>query len=429
MTKTWNGLEPLRKHLVALEELTPDPRNARKHGEQNLAAIRSSLARFGQRKPLVAQRAADDRLVVRAGNGTLLAARAEGWTHVAVFVVDEDDRQATAFALADNRSAELAEWDEPQLDVILKELEGLGDDLAGLGWDKDALAQLVDVVAHQRAIAPPGDPDAVEEPPAAPVARTGEIWTLGDHRIACGDSTDAEAVGRLLAGELPRLLLTDPPYGVELDMEWRDRAGHNSLAKAQPSYMRKQGHRNTEISGDTRADWSQAFELVPSLDTAYVWHASSFTIDVGLGLRRIGFELKQQIIWRKPHFALSRQHYHWQHEPAWYARKAKALPFRGTRDQATIWDAASPKMLMTGGDEEKFDHPTQKPIVLYTRPIENHLRRGEVFYEPFSGSGSAIAAAETTGRRCLAMEIDPKYVDVAVNRWEKLTGRKADRKG
>jgi DNA modification methylase len=214
-------------------------------------------------------------------------------------------------------------------------------------------------------------------------------------------------------------------------MEWRDRAGLNGLGPAEASYLQRgDGHRNTAISGDTRADWSDAFELVPSLDTAYVWHASAYSVEVGSGLRRIGFELKQQIIWRKPHFVLSRQHYHWQHEPCWYARKDGAAKFRGSRDQSTIWDAASPKMLMNpaGEREEKVDHPTQKPVALYTRPIENHLEPGECFYEPFGGSGSAIAAAETTGRRCLAIELDPKYVDVIVARWERLSGQQAERR-
>ncbi len=363
-------------------------------------------------------------MVVRAGNATLDAAKQLGWTHLAAVVVDEGDVTATAYAIADNRTAELARWDESALAELLRSLRGDAsiDELV-TGFTAGEIDGLAGAVAGA------ADVDDAPEPPAKPTARLGDLWRLGEHRLVCGDSTDAAAVARVLDGEEPRLLLTDPPYGVELDMEWRDRAGHNSLGAAQKSYMRKKGHRNTEISGDTRADWSAAFELVPSLDTAYVWHAAAFSLEVGQGLRRIGFELKQQIVWRKPHFALSRQHYHWQHEPCWYARKAKALPFRGSRDQSTVWDAASPKMLMNpaGEREEKVDHPTQKPASLYVRPIENHLRRGEVFFEPFGGSGTAIAAAETTGRRCLAVELDPRYVDVIVARWEKLAGKKATR--
>ena len=256
--------------------------------------------------------------------------------------------------------------------------------------------------------------------------KPSQVWTLGANRLMCGDSTNVDDVKRLLDGAEPRLLLTDPPYGVQLDMEWRDRAGLNGMGPAEGSYMKRaEGHQNVSISGDTRADWSEAFELVPSLDTAYVWHASAYSIEVGLGLRRIGFELKQQLIWRKPHFVLSRQHYHWQHEPAWYARKPGAAKFLGSRDQSTIWEAASPKMLMNpaGEREAKVDHPTQKPIVLYTRPIENHLEPNEAFYEPFAGSGTAIIAAEQTSRRCLAMEVDPKFLAVIVQRYLDATGK------
>lgn len=410
----------LRALTVSLDSLHLDAANPRTHNERNLAAIEASLAQFGQRKPIVVQRRG---MVVRAGNGTVLAAQRLGWTELAAVVVDEGDVSAVAFAIADNRSAELAGWDDEVLGDLLGALQEAPDfDHLVTGFSEAEIAQLRGGLTREGL-------DEVLEPPATPVARTGDLWALGEHRLLCGDSTRPADVQRVLEGLAPRLLLTDPPYGVALDMEWRDRAGLNSLAPAQPSYMRKEGHRNTEISGDTRADWSEAFELVPSLDTAYVWHASSFSIEVGQGLRRIGFELKQQIIWRKPHFALSRQHYHWQHEPCWYARKEKALPFRGSHDQPTIWDAASPKMLMTGAAEEKVDHPTQKPAALYTRPIENHLERGEWFYEPFGGSGTAIAAAEETGRRCAAIELDPRYVDVIVARWEKLTGATAERRG
>ena len=287
--------------------------------------------------------------------------------------------------------------------------------------------EIDELVARMKREARGVDPDNVPELPKTPVSKRGDLYVLGKHRLLCGDSTNTADVARLLTGEEPFLLLTDPPYGVELDMEWRDRAGLNGMGPAQPSYMhrRKEGHTNTSISGDTRADWSEAFELVPSLTVAYVWHASAFTIEVGQGLRRIGFRLSQFIVWDKEQLVLSRQHYHWQHEPCWYARKKGSPPFIGPRDQTTIWKARSPKMIMAGSQEERVDHPTQKPVVLYTRPVENHLPMGGLFYEPFGGSGTGIIAAEQTARRCYAMEIDPIYVDVAVQRWERFTGEKA----
>jgi DNA modification methylase len=164
---------------------------------------------------------------------------------------------------------------------------------------------------------------------------------------------------------------------------------------AEPSYMKKRtkGHVETAISGDTRADWSEAFELAPSLEVAYVWHASKFTREVLDGLLRIGFLHHQQIIWNKGRTVLTRTHYWFQHEPA-------GMSERKAGENSTIWDSASPKFIMGGSDEEKYDHPTQKPIDLMPRPILNHLRRGELVYDPFLGSGTMLAAAELTERVC-----------------------------
>jgi DNA modification methylase len=222
-------------------------------------------------------------------------------------------------------------------------------------------------------------------------------------------------------------MVTDPPYGIQLDSEWRDRAGLNGHGPAQPSYMKRrtEGHKNTTISEDTRADWSEAFELVPSVQAAYVWHASKFTREVLDGLLRIGFVHHQQIIWDKGRTVLTRTHYWFQHEPCWYVRKKNAPWFGKAGENSTIWFSPSPKFIMGGSDEEKYDHPTQKPVALMRRPILNHTKPGECVYEPFSGSGTTLVAAESTGRACLAIELDPRYVDVAVLRWQKLTGKSA----
>ncbi len=170
------------------------------------------------------------------------------------------------------------------------------------------------------------------------------------------------------------LMVTDPPYGIELDSEWRDRAGLNGCGPAEASYMknRTEGHTETTISGDTRADWSEAFELVPSLQIAYVWHASKFTREVLDGLLRIGFEHHQQIIWDKGRTVLTRTLYWFQHEPCWFVRKKNAPWYGKAGENSTIWASPSPKFIMGGSDEEKFDHPTQKPVELMRRPILNH---------------------------------------------------------
>jgi DNA modification methylase len=245
--------------------------------------------------------------------------------------------------------------------------------------------------------------------------------------VLCGDCTSPEAVARLLADRKPFLMVTDPPYGIELDSEWRDRAGLNGCGPAEASYMKNRttGHTETTISGDTRADWSDAFALVPSLEVAYVWHASKFTREVLDGLLRIGFLHHQQIIWNKQRTVLTRTHYWFQHEPAWYVRKKNAPWFGKPGENSTIWDSPSPKFIMGGSGEEKFDHPTQKPVELMRRPILNHTKRGELVYEPFLGSGTTLAAAELTERVCLGIEMDPKYVDVIVKRWQGLSNAPA----
>lgn len=393
--------------------------NPRKIAPDQLAALRRSLRTFGAVEPVVANRRSG-RIV--GGHQRVKAAQAEGIAELPVVWVDLEPVAEKQLNLALNRIS--GEWDDAALAKLLEELGSSALDLTG--FDSSEVDELV---AKMKRAAREADPDAVPEPPKIPKSKPGDLYVLGKHRLLCGDSTNAKDVGRVLNGEKPFLLLTDPPYGVSLDMEWRDRAGLNGLGPAQPSYLKKrqEGHENTSISGDTRADWSEAFELVPSLTVAYVWHATAHAIEVGLGLERIGLALSQQIIWDKQRLVLGRQHYHWQHEPCWYARKKGSPPFLGAHDQTTIWAAPSPKMLMNKGGEreEKVDHPTQKPVVLYTRPIENHLKGGGLFYEPFGGSGTGIIAAEMTGRRCFAIELDPRFIDVIVERWEKYTGEKA----
>jgi len=405
-----------------LADLRLDPSNARTHDKRNLGAIRASLEHFGQVEPIVIQKSTGR---VIGGNGRVAVLREMGATEADVVEVDVDDLNATALGIALNKSAELADWDEEILGSLLRTLDADPNfDATLTGFSSAEIERMLGPTAGMC------DADEIPPVPETPVTKQGDIYILGEHRLICGDSTDAAVVARVLDGAEPRLLLTDPPYGVSLDMEWRDRAGLNALGPAEPSYLRSEGHKNTSISGDTKADWSDAFELVPSLDTAYVWHASAHTCEVHSGLVRIGLEPKQLLLWVKPNFVLSRSHYHWQHEPCWYARKAGAAKFRGSRDQSTVWTAASPKMLMNpgGNAEERIDHPCQKPAVLYTRPIENHLEPGDSFYEPFAGSGTGLIAAEQTGRRCLAVEMDPKYCDVIVARFEKFSGKKAERR-
>jgi len=304
--------------------------------------------------------------------------------------------------------------------------------LDAMGFDDAELGQMLAAVEEARGLV---DEDAAPPLPAHPVSRLGDLWLCGkgrnQHRVLCGDATSPKAVARVLRGHEPFLMITDPPYGIELDSEWRDRAGLNGCAPAEASYMkhRTEGHTETTISGDTRADWSEAFALVPSLQVAYVWHASVFTREVLDGLLRISFLYPQQIIWNKGRPVLTRTHYWYQHEPCWYVRKKNAPWYGKAGENTTIWDSPSPKFIMGGSDEEKYDHPTQKPVELMRHPLLNHTRRGESVYEPFLGSGTTMAAAELTERVCYGIELDPKYVDTIVTRWQNLTGDQATLEG
>ena len=331
------------------------------------------------------------------------------------------------------------------------ETKALAELLAGLEPADEELRELLVDLAREHGIdgfqAGLLDPDDVPEIPEEPYVKLGELYVLGDHRLLCGDATNADDVTRLLDGAEPILLATDPPYGVLLDPTWRDGV-YNALGPAEQPYMRvtaqseaneatrarlgrhgrTEGHRNTSLSGDTRVDWSDAFALVPSLRVGYVWHAGVHAAEVAAGLRRIGFDIIGQVIWDKTLFAIGRSWYHWGHEPCWVIRKAGAkVPFLGTRDQSTVWRAPSPKMIMAGSDEEKLDHPTQKPVVLFETPIRNHLRPGGSVCDPFVGSGTAMIAAEALGRRCYAMDIDSRFVQLAIERWRRFTGGEAVR--
>jgi DNA modification methylase len=399
-----------------LDRIKPYPGNPRKRSKKAVEKVAASIREFGVRQPIVV----DEAGVILVGHtrrdAAVLLAMPTFPVHQALGLSEEQKR---AYRIADNRTNEETEWDEGLLSY---ELKGLQDfDLTLTGFN------LPQLTGYLRAGPQPGEDDVPQ--PGEPMTKPGDVWLLGPHRVLCGDATDAAAVERLLAGAKPLLLVTDPPYGIELDSEWRDRAGLNQHGLAEASYMRHrtEGHTETTISGDTRADWSEAFELVPSLEAAYVWHASIHAREVLNGLERIGFLYPQQIIWNKGRAVLTRTHYWYSHEPCAYVRKKNAPWYGKAGENTTIWDSPSPKFIMGGSDEDKFDHPTQKPCELMRRPILNHLRRGEICYDCFLGSGTTLIACETEGRVCYGLEIEPRYCDLIIARWEKFTGKKAER--
>lgn len=246
--------------------------------------------------------------------------------------------------------------------------------------------------------------------PALPVTRLGDAWLLGRHRLVCGDSTDPAIVALALDGAVPHLMVTDPPYGVSYDPAWRSKLvdvlgrGKSVCAVGR-------------VINDDRADWRAAWSLFPG-DVAYVWHSALHGDEVRASLEACHFRVRSQIIWDKGRLIISRGHYHWRHEPAWYAvRKGRTARWAGDRKQTTVW-------LMPHRRSET-GHGTQKPLAAMQRPMENNSRPGDAVYDPFVGSGTTIIAAEAIGRVCHAVELDPGYVDVAVRRWEDMTGLRA----
>lgn len=386
-----------------IDRLRPYAQNAKMHGSDQVAKIAASMAKFGWTVPCMV---ADDGELI-AGHGRVMAATQLGLSEVPVIRLGHlDEAERRAYRIADNKLTELGDWDEA---ILRDEIAGLlaeDFDLSLLGFDDvdlDALLQDPDEAGDG---ALEGE-DEVPEPPVDPISRPGDLWALGNHRLICGDSTSADVVGQLLSDVRPQLMVTDPPYGVEYDPGWRNQAG---AAKTK---------RTGKVLNDDRADWREAWALFPG-DVAYVWHGALHAATVADSLIAAGFNVRSQIIWAKDRLVLSRGDYHWQHEPCWYAvRKSGKGHWAGDRKQTTLWQIANKDQ------DADTVHGTQKPVECMRRPILNNSSPGQAIYEPFMGSGTTLIAAETTGRVCYGIELNPAYVDVAVQRWQQFTGETA----
>lgn len=392
---------------LSTELIKPYPGNPRRN-EGAVQKVAASIRDFGFRQPIVV----DEQMVVIAGHTRLLAAKSLGLETVPVHVARGlSPAKVRAYRIADNRTNEEAEWD---FDKLRAELEGLrtdGIDLSATGFDEDELAQ-----ALAGGTGGMTDPDAVPEPGARAVATLGDVWLLGGHRLVCGDSTDAAAVGACLGQERPHLMVTDPPYGVEYSAGWRNEA---MPAKNDPKRWKDgAGSPTGAVLNDDRSDWRESYALFPG-DVAYIWHAGNMAHLVAESLLACNFQIRAQIIWSKSQFVIGRGDYHPHHEPCWYVvRKGAKGHWQGDRKQSTIWQIPKPQKSETG-------HSTQKPVECMRRPMENNSVPGNAVYEPFSGSGTTIIAGEQCGRRVLAIELNPIYVDVAIKRWQDFTGKKA----
>lgn len=385
-----------------ISELIEYARNPRKN-DHAVDKIAAAIREFGFRVPVVAK---DDGSVVD-GHLRLKAAKKLGMAEVPVISAEGmSEQQIKAFRLSVNRMAEIADWDVDLLKLEIADLEEMGFDLELTGFGDDFLAGLLNDGTEGLT-----DPDDIPEPPVDPVTQPGDVWLMGKHRIVCGSSTVETDVGKCLNGVEPHLMVTDPPYGVEYDAGWRDRAikdrwTNDNTAKG-------------AVRHDDQADWSEAWALFPG-DVAYVWCAPGPLQCVSHdSLARAGIPPKAQIIWAKNQFAIGRGDYHYQHEVCWYAvRKNRKGHYCGNRKQTSIWNIDKPQKSETG-------HSTQKPVECMRRPVVNNSSPGQAIYEPFSGSGTTIIACEMEGRSCHAIELNPAYVDVAIKRWQDFTGEAA----
>lgn len=386
----------------AVKDLVPYARNARTHSKAQIAQIAASIERWGWTMPILVDEAGG----VIAGHGRLLAAETLSIETVPVMVAGGwSEAQKRAYVIADNQIALNAGWDLDLLADELRQLGAEGFDLSGVGFSADQLADLLNVQTAGLT-----DPDDVPETPAEPVTQPGDVYVLGRHRLVCGDSTKADDVARALDGARPHLMVTDPPYGVEYDADWRNHTGDET----------RSGRAVGKVLNDDKADWREAWALFTG-DVAYVWHAGNMAHIVAESLIACGLALRAQIIWAKNQLVIGRGDYHPQHEPCWYAvRKGRKGHFRGDRKQTTLWTIDKPRKSETG-------HSTQKPVECMRRPILNNSAPGDAIYDPFLGSGTTLIACEMEGRICRGLELSPAYCDVIVKRWEEFTGQRANR--
>lgn len=398
--------ESLRPLAVPTVTLTLDPANVMLHPDANLEAIKGSLQAYGQRKPIVVNRRTG---IVEAGNGTLQAALSLGWTRIAVVYVDDDPATAAGFSIADNRTAQLAEWDDEALEKLLREVDTKGDERLNAMFAELAAEQGFDGAAGNEGQC---DPDEAPETPEEAVTKPGDLWILGNHRLLCGDSTKPEHVKRLMNGAVARMMFTDPPWNVAIGQD------------ANPRHRQRPGLINDSLSPDAfRAfldGFVAAFQPFVAGDVYCVLGASEWpTLDSAL--RDNGYHWSATIIWAKDTFVLGRSKYHRRYEPIWYGwHSAAKSSFGEARDLDDVWEIPRPK--------RSAEHPTMKPVELVARAVKNSSRPGDLVVDPFGGSGSTLIAVEQTGRKAFLMELDPLYCDVIVQRYEAFSGKKGKRR-
>jgi site-specific DNA-methyltransferase (adenine-specific) len=388
-------MNQLKTELIEISRLNLDPNNARKHSKTNLDAIVGSLKLFGQRKPIVITGAN----IVVAGNGTVEAAKQLGWNQISIVrtPIDWTPEQVKAYALADNRTAELAEWDAKILADQLIELDAEGWDVAEFGFEP--LAPPTEVVDDE-----PLNFDEVETR-----CQRGDLWQLGQHRLLCGDSLEVTSMDKLMNGEKADIVWTDPPYGVDYVGKTKDALKIENDNKT-----------FEELEDFLRSAFNTIYQATKP---GACWYVSAPSGDLFLAFAKPLKELgvwRHTLVWVKDTLVMGRADYHYRHESIFYGwTPGAAHQEPPDRKQDTVWEIARPKA--------NKEHPTMKPIELIAKALKNSSKPKQLVLDSFGGSGSTLIAAEQLNMKARLIELDPKYCDVILTRWERLTGKTAER--
>lgn len=387
---------------TSVESLIPYARNSRTHSDAQVAQIAASIKEFGWTNPILV----DGENGLIAGHGRLLAARKLGMTEVPVIRLEHlDENQKRALIIADNKLALNSGWDEEMLKIELQELSGAEYDLSVLGFEESELEALL--AEQVEATEGNTDADEVPEAPVNPITKPGDVWIMGGHRLMCGDSTSIESVEQLMGGVKADLLLTDPPYNVAYEGKTADALTIENDSMADADF--RQFLRDVYATADAVMRPGAVF---------YIWHADSEGYNFRGAAHDIGWRVRQCLIWNKNSLVLGRQDYHWKHEPCLYGWKDGAGHYWGNdRKQTTVLDFNRPS--------RNGEHPTMKPVDLFWYQVDNSSKNGDVVLDLFGGSGTTMIACEKSGRISRLMELDPKYCDVIVKRWQDFTGKEA----
>lgn len=385
---------------AAVADLIPYARNSRTHSEAQVSKIAASIREFGFLNPVIV----DGSSGIIAGHGRIMAAQKLGIETVPVIEASHlTDAQRRAYVIADNRLALDAGWDEEMLRVEFAELEGLGFDLELTGFTLDEIGALEPEELTEGLT----DEDAVPEAPEQPVTVEGDVWVMGKHRLMCGDSTSIDATEALCGGHLVDMWLTDPPYNVAYEGGTKDKLTIKNDSMADDQF--RQFLRDCYVAADAVMKPGAVF---------YIWHADLEGYNFRGAARDAGWTVRQCLIWKKSSLVMGRQDYHWIHEPCLYGWKEGAGHlWASDRKQTTILEFDKPR--------RNGEHPTMKPVELFEYQMLNNTKGGDIVLDSFGGSGTTVIAAEKNGRVGYLMELDPKYCDVIIKRWQEFTGKEA----